>query len=115
MCVHHLRNNSLSEADFERGDGARLGPVEPLPAFRVHPLLYLHSKHTKLYNFSTADALHFDAPRIKTPVIYYYRKTHPLLHELQVADAVAKDGAHLLVVPASVLQDPKPPQQQPVS
>ena len=115
MCVHHLRNNSLSEADFERGDGARLGPVEPIPAFCAHPLLYLHSKHIKLYNFSTEDALHLEAPRIKTPVIYYYRKTHPVLHELQVDDAVTKDGAHLLVVPASVLQDPKPPQQQPMS
>ena len=69
MCVHHLRNNSLSEADFERGDGARLGPVEPLPAFRAHPLLYLHSKHTKLYNFSTADELHSEAPGMKTSVV----------------------------------------------
>ena len=115
MCVHRLHDNSLSEADFERGNGARLGSVEPLPAFRAHPLLYLHSKHTKLYNFSTADALHFEAPRIKTPVIYFHRKTHPLLHELRVPDAVAEDGAHLLVVPAGVLQDPKPPQQPPVS
>jgi hypothetical protein len=35
--------------------------------------------------------------------------THPLLHELRVANAITENGAQLLIIPAGVLQNPALP------
>ena len=65
----HLRDNSLSEADFKRGDGARLGSVEPLPAFLAHPFLNLSTTHAK--QFSTAKCIF--RPKQSNSLSYFYR------------------------------------------
>jgi hypothetical protein len=57
MRDYHLRDNSLSEADFKRGDGARLGSVEPLSSFRAHPFLDLPTTDIQFYrSVKIADA-----------------------------------------------------------
>jgi hypothetical protein len=45
----------------------------------------------------------------KSKRIELSNSTYPLLHELRVADAITKNGAELLIIPAGVLQYPALP------